>query len=257
MRCAAGGTKVAPMTDVAPAPAAQLERSRIRRMRAAHSYWAVLGAIFVTFFLAALLPDAPWATSLIVLAQSATLLTVIWTAGWAMTERIVPFAIAVVAAAAAAVNLFWQDQALTVVLGVAAGLLSVTIAVAIAAGAVAQNEVNSRSVAGAICVYMLIGLLFMWLFSVLAVLGHGPFFAQGTDGTRPIRVYFSYTTLATLGYGDYTPAKNLGRSLAVLEALIGQLYLVTVVAVVVTRLGRPGRRAIATNKESENDGPQT
>ena len=61
------------------------------------------------------------------------------------------------------------------------------------------------------------------------------------DGTRPLRLYFSYVTLATLGYGDYTAAGNLGRALAVLEALMGQLYLVTVVAVVVTRLGRPGR----------------
>jgi hypothetical protein len=226
-------------------------------MRAAHSYWAVLAAIFVVFFLAALLPDSDWATSLIVLAQSATLLIVIWTAGWAMTERTLPFAAATVAGVAAVVNLFRQGTALTAALAIFAGFMSIAIAIAIARGAVAQNEVNSRSVAGAICVYMLIGMLFMWLYSVLAVLGHAPFFAQGTDGTRPIRVYFSYTTLATLGYGDYTPAANLGRSLAVLEALIGQLYLVTVVAVVVTRLGRPGRRAIATDKESETDGPQT
>jgi hypothetical protein len=243
------------MTGLAPARPARLQR--IARMRANHSYWAVLAAIFVGFFLAALLPDSPWATSLIVLVQSATLLVVIWTAGWAMTERVLPFAIATTAGLAAAINIFWQGKALTTALALTAGVLSVAIAVAIAKGAVAQNEVNSRSVAGAICVYMLIGMLFMWLYSVLAALGHGPFFAQGTDGTRPVRVYFSFTTLATLGYGDYTPAKNLGRSLAVLEALIGQLYLVTVVAVVVTRLGRPGRRAIATPRESEIDGPET
>jgi hypothetical protein len=64
-------------------------------------------------------------------------------------------------------------------------------------------------------------------------------------------------TFATLGYGDYTPAGDLGHTLAVLEALLGQLYLVTVVAVVVSRLGRPSRRVLATQKESENDGPQT
>ena len=95
---------------------------------------------------------------------------------------------------------------------------------------------------------MLFGILFMFLYGVLATLGHTPFFAQGTDGTRPIRLYFSFVTLATLGYGDYTPAGNLGACARSTEALIGQLYLVTVVAVVVTRLGRPGRRAIATRK---------
>jgi ion channel len=255
MRPAAAGARVAAMTHVAPARAVRLDR--IERMRATHSYWAVLGAIFVCFFLAALLPDSPSATSLIVLVESATLLTVIWTAGWAMSEHALPFATAIAAGTAATINLFWQAKALTAALAVVAGLLSITIAVAIARGAVAQNEVNSRSVAGAICVYMLFGLLFMWVYSVLATLGDEPFFAQGTDGTRPLRVYFSFTTLATLGYGDYTAAGNLGHALAVLEALIGQLYLVTVVAVVVTRLGRPGRRAIAIEKESENDGPQT
>jgi hypothetical protein len=254
MRRATPEPIVTAMTALAPARAARLKR--LERMRATHSYWAVLAAIFVSFFLAALLPNTPWALSLIVLVQSATLLIAIWTAGWSMTERTVPFAIAAGAGSAAAINVFWQGEALTAALGLAAGLLIIAIAFVIAAGAVAQNEVNSRSVAGAICVYMLFGMLFMFLYGVLAALGHTPFFAQGTDGTRALRFYFSFVTLATLGYGDYTPAGNLGHALAVLEALIGQLYLVTVVAVVVTRLGRPGRRMLA-HEESEIDGPQT
>lgn len=244
------------MSGLAPAHPSRLDRPFLRRMRAAHSYWAVLAAIFVAFFLAALLPDDAWALSLVVLVQSVTLLIVIWTAGFAMTERAVPFALAAGAGTAALINFFWQGEALTVAVGLTAGLLTVTIAVVIAVGAVAQNEVNSRSVAGAICVYMLIGMLFMFLYGIVATLDHGPFFAQGTDGTRPLRLYFSYTTLATLGYGDYTPAGNLGHALAVLEALIGQLYLVTVVAVVVTRLGGPARRILTREKESEIDGSE-
>jgi voltage-gated potassium channel len=236
------------MTGLAPAHIARLDRPVLGRMRASHSYWAVLGAIFVAFFLSALLPDSPWASSLIVLVLSVTVLIAIWTAGWSMTERIVPFAIAATALVAATINFFWRDESLTVALGLVAGVLTITTAFVIAAGAVAQNEVNSRSVAGAICVYLLFGILFMFLYGALATLGHTPFFAQGTDGTRPLRFYFSFVTLATLGYGDYTPAGNLAHALAVLEALIGQLYLVTVVAVVVTRLGRPGRRPIAQRK---------
>ena len=236
------------MTGLAPAHIARLDRPVLGRMRASHSYWAVLGAIFVAFFLSALLPDSSWASSLIVLVLSVTVLIAIWTAGWSMTERIVPFTIAATAIVAAAINFFWRDESLTVALGLVAGLLTIAIAFVIAAGAVAQNEVNSRSVAGAICVYMLFGILFMFLYGALATLGHPPFFAQGTDGTRSIRFYFSFVTLATLGYGDYTPAGNLAHALAVLEALIGQLYLVTVVAVVVTRLGRQGKRPIAQRK---------
>ena len=244
------------MTSSAPAYVARSGRPVLGRMRATHSYWAVLGAIFVGFFLAALLPDSAWATSVIVLVQSATLLIAIWTSGWAMSESALPVALASAALVAAVINFFWQGEALTVAVGVVAGLLTFTIAIVVAAGAIAQQEVNSRSVASAICVYMLFGLMFMFVYGVLATLGHAPFFAQGTDGTRSLRLYFSFVTLATLGYGDYTPAGNLGHALAVLEALIGQLYLVTVVAVVVTRL-RPGRRATETDKESENDGPQT
>ena len=255
MRHGAAGANVGAMSGPAPVRPARLDR--LERMRAAHSYWAVLGAIFIGFVLAALLPDRPWASSVIALVYSATLLVVIWTAGWALAERTVPLALATTAAGAAVANLIWQGKVLTAVLGVVAGVLTVAIAVAIAAGAVAQNEVNSRSVAGAICVYILIGMLFMWIFSVLAALGKTPFFAQGTDGTRSIRLYFSFTTLATLGYGDYTPARNLGRTLAVLEALIGQLYLVTVVAVIVTRLGRPIQHLRLREKESELDGSET
>jgi hypothetical protein len=246
------------MTGLAPAHAARLDHPVLKRMRAAHSYWAVLAAIFVGFFLAALLPDAPWATSLIVLVQSATLLIAIWTAGWAVTERAVSFGLATAGGAAAAINIVWQSEALTALLGITAGLLTITIAVVVAAGAVSQREVNTRSVAGAICVYVLLGMLFLFVYTVLATLETTPFFAQGTDGTRPLRLYFSFVTLATLGYGDYTPAGNLGHALAVLEALMGQLYLVTVVAVVVTRLGRPSERVVlAREKESENDGPHT
>jgi hypothetical protein len=233
-----------------------IDRPVLNRIHAHHSYWAVLGAIFVVFFGAALLPDGPWATSTIVLVEAATLAIAIWTAGWGMTERSFPVALATVAAAGAVVNLFWRDEALTAALGVVGGLLAITIAVVIAEGAIAQREVNSRSVAGAICVYVLFGLVFMFVYSVIATIDTAPFFAQGGDGTRPLRVYFSFVTLATLGYGDYTPAGNLGHALAVLEALMGQLYLVTVVAVVVTRLGRPERRrSLPTDDGAEHDEP--
>jgi hypothetical protein len=97
----------------------------------------------------------------------------------------------------------------------------------------------------------------VFAYSAVALIGSGDFFVQGTDGTRALRMYFSYVTLATLGYGDYTPAGNLGHALAVLEALLGQLYLVTVVAVLVTRLAGPGRKIIARAKESEAGGPDT
>jgi hypothetical protein len=93
-------------------------------------------------------------------------------------------------------------------------------------------------VRGAIAIYLELGLVFSFLYGAIAVLGSSPFFTQGTDGTRALRTYFSYVTLATLGYGDYSPAGTVGHTLAIVEALGGQLYLVTVVALLVSRLGR-------------------
>ena len=83
-------------------------------------------------------------------------------------------------------------------------------------------------------------MLFTFVYAVLALQGAGPFFAQGTDGTPATRLYFSYTTLTTVGYGDYTAASDVGHTVAVSEALLGQLYLVTVVALLVSRV-RPRR----------------
>jgi hypothetical protein len=223
-----------------PASVARQHAPRLERFHATHSYWAVLVAIIAGFLFAGLAPDAAWATSVLVLVETGTLVLALRTSGWRVTQSRVVLVLVIVGSSAAAANLVWRGEALLSVLDILTGLLTLALGIVIAIGAVEQGEVNSKSVAGAICVYVLIGMVFLYLYGAIAVLGHGPFFAQGTDGTRAIRLYFSYVTLATLGYGDYTPAGNLGHTFAVLEALIGQIFLVTVVAVVVTRLG--GRR---------------
>jgi Ion channel len=220
---------------------AQKPRPRLRRFHATHSYWAVLVTIVAGFLFAGLAPDADWATSVLVLIETGTLVLALRTSGWSVTQSRVVLVLVVVGVSAAAANLLWEGNALAALLNSLTGLLTLAIVVVVALGALEQGEVNSRSVAAGICVYVLLGLVFAYLYGLMAVIGHGPFFAQGTDGTRALRVYFSYVTLATIGYGDYTPAGNLGHTFAVLEALIGQLFLVTVVAVVVTRV-RPIRR---------------
>ena len=117
---------------------------------------------------------------------------------------------------------------------------------AIIARLVQDQTITFRTVAGALCVYLLIGLFFTSLFTLIATIDREPFFVQGEPVNTVDYLYFSYVTLATVGYGDFTAAGNLGRMLAVTEALIGQLYLVSVVAVVVGRIGqsREPRRLI-------------
>jgi len=196
--------------------------------------------ILATFVFASLVGDAAWTTSVLLLLEAVTLAAAMWTSGLMHADS--KLLLALVAGAvilAVAVPLF-DRNGVTGAAAIASGVLAVATIATIALGVVDQDDVNAQSVTGAVCIYILFGLLFMFLYGALALLGSGDFFAQGTDGTRSVRLYFSYVTLATLGYGDYTPAGNLGHTLAIVEALFGQLYLVTVLALLVSRL--QGRR---------------
>jgi hypothetical protein len=87
--------------------------------------------------------------------------------------------------------------------------------------------------AGAVAIYVLVGLVFAELYLCMAELSGTAFFAQTAAPSPVSYVYFSYTTLTTVGYGDLTAVTDAGRMLAITEALLGQLYLVTVVAFIV------------------------
>jgi hypothetical protein len=105
--------------------------------------------------------------------------------------------------------------------------------------------VTVQAVAGALAIYLLIGLEFALVVRVLVgVLSH-PYFAQVANAavTQSQEIYFSFTTLTTTGYGDFTPQSSPGRALSVLEMLLGQIYLVTVIGLLVGNLRRgvPGR----------------
>ena len=87
---------------------------------------------------------------------------------------------------------------------------------------------------GVLCVYLLIGSAFAFAYGIISALDDGTFFAQMQRRRRQSDfLYFSFATMTTTGYGDLTAAHDLGRSLAITEALIGQIYLVTVVALIV------------------------
>lgn len=103
-----------------------------------------------------------------------------------------------------------------------------------------EGAVTIRTMFGVLCIYLLIGMLFAFLYSVVDHLGTTPFFVNGAEDQSDF-LYFSFTTITTTGYGDFVAATNLGHSLAITEALTGQIYLVTVVAVIVANL-RPRQR---------------
>jgi len=105
-----------------------------------------------------------------------------------------------------------------------------------------DRGVTLQAVAGALAVYLLLGLVFAWVMAVVAGLSSAPYFAQGTDGTLSKRLYFSYTVLTTTGFGDLSAGTAVARALAVLEMVFGQIYLVTVIGVLVGSFAGRGRR---------------
>jgi len=224
------------MTDAVLGGRSQVLRSRVARLRASHSYRIVLVMIAAAFVFVSLAGDATWTATVLLLLESATLAAAVWTSGVVRADSRGLIVLLVASSALAFAVLVSENDDLVGAAGLLSGVLVIATIAAIAIGVVDQKDVNAQSVTGAICIYILLGLLFLFLYGAIAVLGSGDFFTQGTDGTRSLRLYFSFVTLATLGYGDYTPAGELGHTLAVLEALIGQLYLVTVLALLVSRL---------------------
>jgi len=101
-----------------------------------------------------------------------------------------------------------------------------------------DRAITIRTVFGALCTYMLLIISFASAFGIVALVEDGYFFEQGPAYDQFGNfVYYAVTTITTLGIGDLTPASDLGRSLTGMLTLIGQIYLVTVVALIVGNLG--------------------
>jgi hypothetical protein len=145
--------------------------------------------------------------------------------------------------------------AFLVVIGIAAGtfgaaitfavvaLLTLGIPAALGGGLlrlIRTAGVTVQVVAGALTVYLVVGLLFASIIAFAATVESSPYFTQGKKVSNGERVYYSFTVLTTTGFGDFTPAQPFGHALAVLEMLTGQLYLVTVIGIVVGNFA--GRR---------------
>ena len=99
----------------------------------------------------------------------------------------------------------------------------------------AEERITRQTMFGVLCIYLLIGLFFGSAFGVIESLSNEAFFSTGPGNTSDF-LYFSFSTITTVGYGDFVAGTELGRSLAITEALIGQIYMVTVVALIVANV---------------------
>jgi len=120
----------------------------------------------------------------------------------------------------------------------------------------ARPEVTIQSIYGALSAYLITGLMFASGYAAMEHLMTSDFFSGNQPANTQTFQYFSFTTLTTLGYGDFTAAESSGRSIAVLEALTGQVFLATLVARLVSAYRGPSQPTPPSGQLLENvDGP--
>ena len=212
----------------------------------------VLALILLTVAFALAAPEGDGPRVVMVSLQASVLVAAVMAAKRPHWEVVLSIVIALVgivgtAAALAGTGEFGNDSAAVVALFYVA--LTPPL---IVSGLVKQfreaGEVTLQTMFGVLCLYLLVGLVFGVAFAAVEELSRTDFFTQGRS-ERDDFLYFSYSTLSTTGFGDLTAATELGRSLAITEALFGQLYLVTVVALIVGNLGPSTRRRVAAPRK--------
>jgi ion channel len=109
-------------------------------------------------------------------------------------------------------------------------LILLVSAVLIVRRVLARPEITLQSIYGAISAYLILGLMFAAFYAAMYRFGGNTFFANGRTGDTRTFQYFSFVTLTTTGYGDYTAAASGGQAVAVIEAITGQIFLATLVA---------------------------
>ena len=208
-----------------------------RRKRFEDSYGLVLLLLVVSYFCIAAFGDHTWGRVVVVFVLAA----VTWLALRASpverrAMRIAQALIPVLCLVAIGSLLIGDESAAHSVTAAISLLLVIVAPIAIAWHLLRRMALSVETFLGAVCIYLLIAQLFATLFGLTALIAGQPFFVQTTHPTAIDYIYFSFVTITTVGYGDFTSALSVGKMLAVMEAIFGQLYLITVVSLVVQNL---------------------
>jgi hypothetical protein len=216
-------------------PEAQDRRPNLRRNLVAErfggNYAPLLVALVLLYAVAPVLIDHYWTNRLLDALFYLTVLIGARGATGRPAHLITVFVLALVGMVASALGdrPGWRTLSIIGDLGNAALLIG--LCVLILADVLRHPRVSSDTILGSLCVYLLISLIAAFLYLALDTANPDTFIGiDEGDNDGADLLYFSVTTLATLGYGDITPRTQLARALATLEALAGQLYLVVLVA---------------------------
>lgn len=196
----------------------------------------LLFLLFLTIVVLIGIPVSPWTLVIDVALVCLTLLIAFRTSRVhqrTMRLAYIGAGVALLLAVALAAASSWQgvNRAFSAggIFAILAALLLVSPAV-ILGRVVTYDQVTGQSLLAALSAYLMIGLFFAFLYLSINSFSAQPFFAQGPNNNPAVYVYMSYITMTTTGYGDFTPGTDLGRAFVALETLVGQIFLVTTVA---------------------------
>ena len=227
-------------------------RLRRKQGEAARYYGRILILIVLTMSTGIALGGESWGSLIYLTLQAVTLLLALRTSDASRRAKQVSVLLLIPVLVAAGVTAILGSGRLgDAAIGLIGATLVLIALMAIGREVAKHPDVTGPTVMAALCIYLLIGLFFAYLQQFVGGVDSGPFFAGHGDGTPSEYIYFSYITLTTVGLGDLVPAGNVGRSITVTEAIIGQLYLVTVVGFTVANFA--GRRRDNAHDESERD----
>jgi Ion channel len=210
-------------------------------VRAPESYGFVLVLLLVSFILAPLVQGLD-GLAVRVLVQGTTMLFALYTSRVRRrTMRLAGVLCALALLLALAAVLSAGRMAPEGTLEVLIALLLAVAVPAILRRILTTQTVDGEAIFGALDVYIMFGLFFAAVYTAIGTFSATPFFGTQATVTSGSYQFFSFVTLTTVGYGNLVPATQVGQSLAVLEALLGQIYLVTLVARLVSGF-QPGSR---------------
>jgi ion channel len=215
------------------------ERWQRRAQRVRDAFGLVLILVLTTYVLASVVSNGGWGAVLLTLSTSATSIVALTSSH--ARPRIVRRAV-VVAGLAILLAIVSAAFGGRLWLNIASFLEIVLLVVAMAAvlqRVLTSDTVSSRTILGAISVYTALGIVFTWAYGLIDRIEGGGFFGESVQTQGSDFLFFSYTTLTTTGYGDLVPAGQIGRMFSGFEMMLGQVFLVTLVAGLVT-LWRPG-----------------
>lgn len=242
-----------PVSDGQPSRTsrAPIARNLGRRFYQADSYGLVLLLIVITYAIAASVTTST-GSSVVLVLQVATVWFALRTSKARRGVRLFADGVLVIAVAIAVVApLATSGNETSLLVPICSALLYLIAPLSIVRDLALRPKVDTETFLGALGAYLLFGMFFAFIYRIMAELqAPTPFFGSAGTGTGSETLFFSFTTLTTTGYGNYVPSEPMGQTFAVLEMLIGQIFLATAIAKVITSW-TPTRARLRREEEAD------